>query len=120
VCHILAACSIKFILLCIFLFLVRHKVEKQVPIVKQDRDIPHLNASQLYPNVYSLFVRIADDIHVLRAVEPSLRLWHQEMHCELTHGAEQYRSCQQARANGMGTRAQLASLILKYSEAKLH
>lgn len=96
----------------------RHKIEQQLPIVKQDRDIPNGNAMKNYQSVYSLFVRVAEDIHVLRAVEPSLRLWHQDVHCEPSLGPEQYRACQQSRANGLGTRAQLASLILQYSKQR--
>lgn len=91
-----------------------------MPIVKQDRDIPRGNVVLPYTSVYDLFVQAAVDMHVLRAVEPSLRLWHWDTHCEPSLGPEQYRLCQQARAAGMGTRAQLASLILQYSSAKLH
>lgn len=96
----------------------RSHFEDRIPIVRQDKDIPLIDQETRVPSILSLFIESSSDIHVLRAVEPSLRLWHGHKTCQPILGPQQYLECQVSRANGLGTRAQLASLILQYSELK--
>lgn len=110
-----------FFMFWIFLYLInlaRRKVEQQMPIIKADRDLPAPSVSQPYSSIYSLFVQKMEEIHVLRAVEPVLRLWYDDTPCEPNSDTDQFQTCQIAKAKGMGTRAHLAGLILQYVQSK--
>lgn len=57
------------------LFLARKKLESFVPIIRKDADIINLNARQYQDvhNVLDIFIRAQTSVHILRAIEPTLR-----------------------------------------------
>lgn len=68
--------------------------------------------------LYSLFVR-ASDLHMLRAVEPGLRLRHVSLECTTNGSASDIslhtlHACIKARANNLGSRSALARLLLEF------
>ncbi|CAB3366693.1 Hypothetical predicted protein [Cloeon dipterum] len=96
----------------------RSKLDGKFPLVRQDRDIPILNKDSQIPSLLSMFIQGLDEIHVLRAVEPCLRLWYPQDQCQPSLSPNQYLECQASKAKGLGTRAQLAGLILQNLEDK--
>ncbi|XP_059474527.1 chondroitin sulfate synthase 2 [Neocloeon triangulifer] len=98
----------------------RSKVDDKFPLVRQDRDIPITDKDSQLPSLLSLFLQGSEGLNVLRAVEPCLRLWHPQQVCQPSLGPNQYLECQVSRAKGLGTRAQLAGIILQYLEEKSH
>lgn len=61
---------------------------------------------------YSLFVR-KSDTHILRAVDPGLRLRYMSSNCNIKD--ENFRkTCQNFQALNQGSRSQLARIILSY------
>lgn len=68
--------------------------------------------------LYGLFVR-ASDVHMLRAVEPGLRLRHVSLDCTSSGSASEIslhmlNACVKQRANNLGSRSALARLLLEY------
>jgi len=68
--------------------------------------------------LYGLFVR-ASDVHLLRAVEPGLRLRHVSVDCMSSGSASEIslhmlNACVKKRANNLGSRSALARLLLEY------
>ncbi|KAJ4439449.1 hypothetical protein ANN_07573 [Periplaneta americana] len=92
----------------------RKQIEDMVPMIRSDRDIHSLmsikyNGRANPPtSLYAMFVH-AGSLHILRAVEPGLRLHYRERSCEETNS-----QCIEARALNLGTKSQLATLILDY------
>ncbi|XP_046388565.1 chondroitin sulfate synthase 2 [Ischnura elegans] len=120
----------------------RKKIEDVVPLARNDRDVArgHGTPTKDFSSVYSLFVK-ASPLHVLRGVEPSLRLWHPLSqvpgqsavssekygakgngmilpNCKPTLPVNIFSECLLHSDLSMGTRAQLGSLLLQYREHK--
>lgn len=108
----------------------RKKIENLIPIIKTDSDIRLFrsnlidrdNFTSLALNtIYSLFVRFGD-VHVIRAVEPALRLKYHDIDCRvyqtITDSAVSalYKSCLTKRNFNLGSRSQLSKLILEYQD----
>lgn len=68
-----------------------------------------------------MFVRFGD-IHVIRAVEPALRLKYREINCQAFQAitdsavAALHKNCQTKRNINLGFRSQLSKLILEYQD----
>ncbi|XP_071454752.1 chondroitin sulfate synthase 2 [Hetaerina americana] len=120
----------------------RKKIEDEVPLVRNDKDVSrgHGMTTKDYPSLYSMFVK-ASQLHMLRGVEPSLRLWHPLSHvpgqsvvspekyggqgngmilpnCKPTLPVNVFSECLLHSDLSLGTRAQLGSLLLQYREQK--
>lgn len=56
-------------------FSARKKIESSVPIVRKDADIINLRSRELQQvkNVLDIFIYAKTSVHILRAVEPTLR-----------------------------------------------
>ncbi|PSN43934.1 Chondroitin sulfate synthase 2 [Blattella germanica] len=97
----------------------RKRVENMIPVIRSDRDIHSLmginyNGHTMPPiSLYGMFVQSAN-LHVLRAIEPGLRLRHRERNCEDTDT-----QCIEARAFNLGSKSQLAQLILEYMSSQM-
>lgn len=82
--------------------------------MRSDRDIHSFLTikydSQSSPpsSLYRMFIN-ARSLHILRAVEPGLRLHYQENNCQNSS-----LQCAEARAYNLGSKSQLAQLILDY------
>ncbi|XP_046984721.1 chondroitin sulfate synthase 2 [Schistocerca americana] len=105
---------------------VRRQVEHIIPTVQNDRDINSLVTTRnrtfvgsdfsygcSINSLYSMFV-CASNYHVLRAVEPGLRIRHRERNCSVLYGLQLLQDCEQQRAFNLGHRSQLAHAILEY------
>ena len=96
------------------MFTARKRIEYMIPIIRSDRDIHSLMSikyneySSPPSSLYGMFVHSAN-LHILRAAEPGLRLHHHERNCEDTDS-----QCTKARAFNLGSKSQLAQLILDY------
>lgn len=87
-----------------------------------DQETSDLLKSLAENTLYGLFVR-ASDLHILRAVEPGLRLRHVSADC--TSGGSSadislhlLNSCVKARASNLGSRSALARLLLEFQSMK--
>ncbi|KAK7789799.1 hypothetical protein R5R35_012982 [Gryllus longicercus] len=108
--------------------LARKTVENIIPIIRSDHDISMLTSKHTdsksfqescpLNSIYSMFVCYGK-IHVLRAVEPGLRLRYQERDCPSTVDSSVYQKCIEERAFNLGFRNQLARLILEYKKTHL-
>lgn len=113
-------------------FSTRKQIERQIPLVRADshiRDIASFfsdlpkndeNVTSLATHtVYSMFVRFGD-VHVIRAVEPGLRLHYVQIDCDHHKSivdsvtSSLYKQCIDKRNFNLGSRSQLAKLILDY------
>ena len=94
----------------VLFFTARKRIEYMIPIMKSDRDIHSLTSVKSMPSMslYGMFIHSAN-LHILRAVEPGLRLHHHERMCDDTDV-----QCTQSRAFNLGSKSQLAQLILDY------
>ncbi|XP_066997099.2 chondroitin sulfate synthase 2 isoform X1 [Anabrus simplex] len=106
---------------------VRKLVEDIILPVNTDRDInlllatkqKNFNGKCFLHDLYSMFV-CTGKLHVLRAVEPGLRLRFRECVCPPSSGSPyEYQQCIDSRANNLGFRNQLAHLILDYQAQQL-
>lgn len=92
----------------------RKKIEDRIPIIRTDRDIDsvmnikHNSQSSLPSSLYGMFVN-ARSLHILRAVEPGLRLHYRDRNCQ-----DSNIHCAENRAYNLGSKSQLAQLILDY------
>jgi hypothetical protein len=91
----------------------RKQIEDIVPIIRSDRDIHSLVIIKYYsqsspPSLYGMFTS-SGNLHILRAVEPGLRLHYRERNCQ-----DSNRQCMDIRAFNLGSKSQLAQLILDY------
>lgn len=104
-------------------------MEHIIPVVRNDKDIVNFIKNQeanvtnfAVHTIYSMFVRMSD-LHVLRGVEPGLRLRHEEKSCQYPTSvngptaAGIYHSCITSQAFNLGSRSQLAKLILEYQSS---
>lgn len=108
----------------------RKKIENLIPVIKSDSDIRVLRSNLIDRNnftglalhtIYSMFVRFGD-VHVIRGVEPALRLKYREIDCHLyeantdTVVSAVHTNCQTKRNFNLGSRSQLSKLILEYQD----
>lgn len=101
-------------------FTVRRTVEGSIPITRSDRDIPSLlKLSQDVPvtSLFEMFVSFSN-IHVLRAVEPTLKVKYKSIDCNSTYSSNIYRMCRRSKNFHLGQRSQLAKLVLDYESYK--
>lgn len=66
------------------------------------------NQSTSPSSLYGMFIS-SGSLHILRAVEPGLRLHYRERNCQHLNI-----QCAEARAFNLGSKSQLAQLILDY------
>ncbi|XP_076242924.1 chondroitin polymerizing factor [Calliopsis andreniformis] len=95
---------------------MRRTVETSIPIVHSDRDILSLlKLSQDVPvtSLFEMFVSFSN-IHVLRAVEPGLKVKYKNIDCNGTYNNNIYKICIRSKNFHLGRRSQLARLVLDY------
>ncbi|XP_076291816.1 chondroitin polymerizing factor [Lasioglossum baleicum] len=95
---------------------MRRMVETSIPITHTDRDIPALlKLSQDLPvtSLYEMFVSFSN-VHILRAVEPALKVKHKDIDCSSAYNNNMYKLCDRSRNFHLGRRSQLARLVLDY------
>lgn len=93
--------------------LARKKIEGKLPIAHTDKDLAaRWEEENDHITLYGLFVRFTD-VHVLRGVEPSLRLRHVEQKC-----VTDYALCIERRAHNLGPRSQLGQILLDYQNLR--
>jgi hypothetical protein len=94
---------IKFLAIIIFSFEARKTFEMEQPLVKADRDLQG-EFNSPHESILTMFTRMRQ-LHVLRAVEPHLRIRYHERKCET-------RQCRESFLLSQGTRSQLAQFAL--------
>ncbi|XP_043264218.1 chondroitin sulfate synthase 2 isoform X2 [Colletes gigas] len=95
---------------------MRRTTETDIPITHSDRDIPSLlKLSQNIPvtSLFEMFVSFSN-LHVLRAVEPALKVKYKNINCTNACNGNMYKRCIQSRNFYLGRRSQLARLVLDY------
>lgn len=98
--------------------MARKLIEGEVPLVKTEWDLKRDNSRAMNHSVFSMFLN-AEHLHVLRGVEPALRLRFRETKCnEDMGGPESYQQCLLHAAEGIASRSQLATYILKNHRGK--
>ncbi|XP_053983624.1 chondroitin sulfate glucuronyltransferase [Hylaeus volcanicus] len=99
---------------------MRRNVETSIPITHSDRDIPSLlKLSQDIPvtSLYEMFVSFSN-LHILRAVEPALKVKYKDIDCTSACNNNMYKLCVRSRSFHLGRRSQLARLVLDYKTYK--
>ncbi|CAL7941243.1 unnamed protein product [Xylocopa violacea] len=99
--------------------IMRRTVEASIPIIHSDRDIPSiLKLSQEIPvtSLFEMFVSFSN-LHVLRAVEPALKVKYKNINC-INTSSNMYKICTSSKNLHLGRRSQLARLILDYQTYK--
>lgn len=94
---------------------MRRTVETSIPITHSDKDIPSLlkfSPHTPITSLYEMFVSFSN-VHVLRAVEPALKIKYKNISCSSTCSSI-YSSCIKSKNYHLGHRSQLARLILDY------
>lgn len=88
-------------------------IEANLPVAHTDKDLAvQWKGVGEESSLYGLFVKHSD-MHVLRAVEPSLRLRHVDPMCLPADD-----SCADRRALNLGPRSQLGHLLLDYQNLR--
>ncbi|XP_076348621.1 chondroitin polymerizing factor [Tachypleus tridentatus] len=90
----------------------RTLIKKEVPFVKTDKDLKHEQLYNLEFGIFDMFVR-SKLYHILRATEPELRIKHRTLSCSLDLNQEAYQQCLHSKKESIGSKSQLAKLILK-------
>ncbi|XP_065565321.1 chondroitin sulfate synthase 2-like [Artemia franciscana] len=93
----------------------RKNISNEVPIAKSEKDL--LNPDFLkssYGTVTTMFIK-SQKLHVLRAVDPFLRLRYVEKDCSGLWGT-QFEFCNESRLKSQGTRSQLAKLYHEFTD----
>lgn len=95
---------------------MRQTVETSIPLARSDKDIATLLKLSKHSPVTSLFEMYVSfsDMHVFRAVEPTLKVKYKDINCDDASNDSIYKSCLKLRNNHLGKRSQLARLILDY------
>lgn len=100
--------------------IVRKAAEFSIPIIHSDRDISSLlKLSQDIPvtSLFEMFVSFSN-LHVLRAVEPALKVKYKNINCTSAYNNNIYKLCVRSRSFHLGRRSQLARLVLDYQTYK--
>ncbi|RLU24985.1 hypothetical protein DMN91_003077 [Ooceraea biroi] len=95
---------------------MRQTVETSIPLVRTDKDIATLLKLSKYSPVISLFEMYVSfsDMHVFRAIEPTLRIKYKDVNCEGATNGSIYNGCLKLKNSRLGKRSQLARLVLDY------
>jgi len=95
---------------------VRQTVEASIPLARSDKDIAALLKLSEHSPVTSLFEMYVSfsDMHILRAIEPTLKIKYKDVNCEGISNDNIYKSCIKLRNNHLGKRSQLARLVLDF------
>ncbi|KAL6268446.1 hypothetical protein P5V15_001581 [Pogonomyrmex californicus] len=95
---------------------MRQTVEANIPLARSDKDIATLLKLSRHSPVTSLFEMYVSfsDMHVFRAIEPTLKIKYKDINCDNIFNDNIYKSCLILRNNHLGKRSQLARLILDY------
>ncbi|XP_014474945.1 PREDICTED: chondroitin sulfate synthase 2 [Dinoponera quadriceps] len=95
---------------------MRQTVEANIPLTRSDKDIATLLKFSKHSPVTSLFEMYVSfsDMHVFRAIEPTLKIKYKDVNCEDDFNDSIYKSCLRLKNSHLGKRSQLARLILDY------
>lgn len=97
-------------------YIAGRKLLKKIPIARSERDVKNVeHHSKNGHDVYLMFLDIKS-IHVMRAVEPALRLRFETKNCEPSLAKDTYQHCLNSWADRLGSRAQLGSLLFQYEK----
>lgn len=109
----------------------RKRTEDIVPLIRSDSDIRLFRESEVdegnftnlaLHNVHGMFVQYGN-MHVIRGVEPGLRLKYKELDCSPYENkatkivATLYEHCLKKRNWNLGSRSQLAKLLIEYQKS---
>lgn len=96
----------------------RKLTNKKIPIARSERDMKKVeHHSKNGHDVYQMFLEMKS-VHVMRAIEPSLRLRFETKTCERTLAGETYRHCLDSSVDRLGSRSQLGSLLFQYEKTQ--
>lgn len=95
---------------------VRQTVEASIPLARSDKDIAALLKLSEHSPITSLFEMYVSfsDMHILRAIEPTLKIKYKDVDCDGASNDNIYKSCLKLRSNHLGKRSQLARLVLDF------
>lgn len=97
---------------------MRKSIENLVPSVRTDKDIASiikLSQTVSIGSIFEMFVAFSN-LSAFRAVEPALKLRYREINCIGTRNNITLDTCIKQRNLQLGSRSQLARLILDYNE----
>ncbi|XP_054721269.1 chondroitin sulfate synthase 2-like [Uloborus diversus] len=93
---------------------VRKQLESVIPVIKSDKDLKN---AHLYNQRYDLFeMFLQSKLHMMRAVEPDLRIRFKFDACDFESNIGTYQECLQNREENLGTKSQMAAAVLSHAE----
>lgn len=100
-------------------FLARKKLESQVPIVRNDRDIVNLLSRKLMDviTIPDMFIKSQNPVHLLRAVEPTLRLGQGVLKHLEKYSDEAFPKCLHSKkCINLASRKQIGELVIQFED----
>ncbi|XP_076048148.1 chondroitin polymerizing factor [Oratosquilla oratoria] len=99
---------------------VRRSLQETIPLFRSDKDLKRDHPEDYEFGLYGMFVQVSD-LHVLRAVEPALKLSYAAVECSGLESNERLQDfCVRRQEESLGLRPQLSKLILDYEEQVGH
>lgn len=93
---------------------VRKQLENAISMIKTDKDLKNENLYNLHFDLFDIFLQ--SKLHVMRAVEPYLRIKFKFESCDQESNMVTYQECLHTREKNLGTKSQMAAAILSHAE----
>lgn len=93
---------------------VRKQMENAIPMVKLDKDLKNEDLYTSHLDLFKIFLQ--SRLHVMRAVEPDLRIRFKFDPCDLESNVATYQECLHNREENLGTKSQMAKEVLSHLE----
>ncbi|XP_055937723.1 chondroitin sulfate synthase 2-like [Argiope bruennichi] len=93
---------------------IRKQLESTISMIKLDKDLKNEYLYTLHFDLFEIFLQ--SKLHVMRAVEPDLRIRFKFDSCDLESNVATYQECLQNREQNLGTKSQMAAEVLSHSE----
>ncbi|XP_035228930.1 chondroitin sulfate synthase 2-like [Stegodyphus dumicola] len=93
---------------------IRKEMESKISLIKLDKDLRNEYLYSLHFDLFEMFLQ--SKLHVMRAVEPDLRIRFKFDMCDLESNVLTYQECLHNREQNLGTKSQMAAAILSHAE----
>ncbi|XP_015920966.1 chondroitin sulfate synthase 2 [Parasteatoda tepidariorum] len=93
---------------------IRKQLENTIPMIKTDKDLKNELLYTSHLDLFEIFVQ--SKLHVMRGVEPDLRIRFKFDMCDLESNVATYQECLHIREQNLGTKSQMAAQILSHAD----
>ncbi|GIY99687.1 chondroitin sulfate synthase 2 [Caerostris extrusa] len=92
----------------------RKQLESTISMIKLDKDLKNEYLYSIHFDLFEIFLQ--SKLHVMRAVEPDLRIRFKFDLCDLESSVTTYQECLHNREQNLGTKSQMAAEVLSHSD----